>query len=350
MVNPELVKQFGEKLLGIYTGAMLTKLIDIGYQVGLFETARDGAATSRVLAERAGLKERYVREWLGAMVTSGIFVYDASTREYRLPAEHAALLTGNEHTNIAPMSRMINHFGSHLQRLVGCFRDGGGIAYSAYRPVFTQCMDDSWRRIYDNLLVTGFIGAVPGLTERLNSGISVLDIGCGTGHAMNILAREFPRSRFVGFDFAEDAVASAQAEAREMGLTNVSFKVVDVAALPAEPKFDLITAFDAIHDQRAPADVLRSVCQALATDGTFLMIELKFSSNVEENVNNPFAPMYYGFSLMHCMPVSLALDGEGLGTVWGEQTARKYLADAGFGQVTVLDSPRPQNAIFVARH
>lgn len=350
MPDPELVKQFGARLLGIYTGGVLTKLIDLGYQVGLFEAAKSGAATSHALAERAGLKERYVREWLGAMVTSGIFLYDPKSREYQLPEEHAALLTGNTHTNAAPTSRLINHFGSHLQRLVGCFRDGGGIAYAAYRPVFTQCMDDSWRRIYDNLLVTGFIGAVPGLTESLKSGINVLDIGCGTGHAMNILAREFPKSQFAGYDFAEDAIAQAREEAREMGLSNVSFEVVDVSALPADPKFDLITAFDAIHDQRAPAEVLRSACRALVPGGTFVMIEFKFSSHVEENVGNPFAPMFYGFSLMHCMPVSLALDGEGLGTVWGEQTARKYLANAGFGQVSVLDSPRPQNCIFVARH
>jgi hypothetical protein len=181
MSNPNLVKQFGTKLLGIYTGGILTKLIDLGYQVGLFEAARLGATTSQGLAKRAGLKERYVREWLAAMVTSGIFVYDAKTQEYRLPEEHATLLTGDAHTNTAPTSRMINHFGSHLQRLVGCFRDGGGISYSAYRPVFTQCMDDSWRRIYDNLLVTGFVGAVAGLPESLKSGISVLDIGCGTG-------------------------------------------------------------------------------------------------------------------------------------------------------------------------
>jgi ubiquinone/menaquinone biosynthesis C-methylase UbiE len=350
MANPDLVKQFGAKLLGIYTGGILTKLIDLGYQVGLFEAAKAGAATSQELAERAALKERYVREWLAAMVTSGIFEYDSTARKYRLPEEHAALLTGNAHTNSAPTSRMINHFGSHLQRLVGCFRDGGGIEYSAYRPVFTQCMDDSWRRIYDNLLVTGFVAAVPGLTDALKSGVRTLDIGCGTGHAINVLAREFPQSRFSGYDFAEDAIARARKEAQEMNLKNVSFEVVDVAALPPEPKFDVITAFDAIHDQRAPAEVLRSACRALAPGGTFVMIEFKFSSKVEENVSNPFAPMYYGFSLMHCMPVSLALDGEGLGTVWGEQTARQYLANAGFGQVSMVDAPRPQNCIFVAKH
>ena len=153
-----------------------------------------------------------------------------------------------------------------------------------------------------------------------------MDIGCGTGHAMNVLAREFPKSTFVGYDIAEDAIAGARKEAKSFGLANVSFEVADVAALPSDPKFDLITAFDAIHDQRAPDAVLKGACRALAREGTFLMIEFKFSSRLEENISNPFAPMYYGFSLMHCMPVSLALDGQGLGTVWGEQLARRRIA------------------------
>lgn len=350
MTNPDLVKQFGAKLLGIYTGGVLTKLIDIGYQTGLFEASKSGAATSEELADRAGLKERYVREWLGAMTSSGIYTYEPETRKYKLPEEHAVLLTGDGPTNLTPMSRIVNHFGTHLQRLVACFREGGGIPYSAYRPVFTQCMDDAWRRIYDHQLITGFIPAVPGLDEALRSGIRVLDIGCGSGHAINVLAREFPRSTFVGYDIAEDAIASARAEATKFALKNASFGVVDVASLPTEEKFDLITAFDAIHDQKAPATVLRSVCRALASSGSFMMIEFKFSSRLEDNVKNPFAPMYYGISLMHCMPVSLAVEGEGLGTVWGEQVARQYLADAGFGNVVVLDAPRPQNCIFVARH
>jgi ubiquinone/menaquinone biosynthesis C-methylase UbiE len=347
MSNPEAVKQFGAKLVGIYTGAVL--LIDIGYQVGLFDAAKAGPATSEGLAERAQLKERYVREWLGAMTAGGIFTYDAATRTYTLPEEHAMMLTGDGPMNVTPMSRMVNHLGSHVPGLVRCFRAGGGIAYSAYRPVFTQCMDDVWRRIYDQQLVSGFVPAVEGLAERLRAGIRVLDIGCGTGHAINILAREFPRSTFVGYDIGDDAIAAARAEAAAMKLPNASFEIIDVADLPPEPKFDLITAFDAIHDQKAPDAVLRGVRRVLAPGGAFMMIEFKFSSRLEENLANPFAPMYYGISLMHCMPVSLALDGQGLGTVWGEQLAREYLAAAGFGQVVKLDSPRPQNCIFVAR-
>jgi 2-polyprenyl-3-methyl-5-hydroxy-6-metoxy-1,4-benzoquinol methylase len=211
-------------------------------------------------------------------------------------------------------------------------------------------MDDVWRRIYDEVLIPGFIGGVAGLADSLRQGISVLDVGCGSGHAMNVLAREFSRSRFVGYDIGEDAIDAAQAEALAMGLTNSSFEVKDVARLPAEPKFDLVTAFDAIHDQKDPDAVLRGISRALAKDGTFLLVDFKFSSNVEDNVGNPYAPLYYGTSLMHCMPVSLAEGGKGLGTVWGEQLARRMLGEAGFTQVRVLDTPRPQNYMFVCKH
>lgn len=350
MVEQDRAKEFRAKLLGIFTGGVLTKLIDIGYQTGLFEASKGGPATSEELSERASLRERYVREWLGAMASSGIYAYDPDTQRYTLPEEHAVALTGESASNLCPNSRMINHFGTHLPQLVRCFRAGGGIPYAAYRPVFTQCMDDMWRRIFDQHLVGAFIGAVPGVSEALQQGIRVLDIGCGTGHAMNILARDFPRSTFLGYDIAEDAIATAEAEAKGMGLTNSTFATMDVAHLPGGGKFDLITAFDAIHDQVAPDAVLDGVSKAMTPRGTFLMIDFKFSSRVEENIGNPFAPLYYGISLMHCMPVSLALGGAGLGTVWGEQTARRMLQEAGFGSVEILDTPRPQNCIYVCRH
>ena len=350
MPDPDLAKQFAGKMLNIYTGAVLTKLIDIGYQTGLFEASKVGAASSEELSERAGLNERYVREWLGGMTTGGIYHYDPATQRYTLPDEHAMALTGSSASNLCPTSGLINHFGTHLPALLRCFRSGGGVPYSAYRPVFTRCMDDSWRRIFDQHLVPGFIGAVPGLTESLKRGIRVLDVGCGTGHAMNLLAREFPASTFTGYDIAEDAIASANAEAKEMELGNSVFQIADVAKLPSTPQFDLITAFDAIHDQVAPDAVLRGVSGALAPGGTFLMIDFKFSSRVEENVGNPFAALHYGFSLMHCMPVSLAHGGAGLGTVWGQQLAKRMLAEAGFGSIEILDTPRPQNCSYVCRH
>jgi len=342
-------QDFARKLLGIYTGGVLTKLIDIGQQTGLFETAAQGPGTSQELAERAGLNERYVREWLGAMVTGGIFTYDARKRVYALPPEHAQSLTGAAARNISPMSGVIDHFGKHLPKLVKCFREGGGVPYSDYRPEFTCHMDATWRRIYDEQLIGGFLGRVEGLQQRLAAGIRVLDIGCGSGHALNVMAREYPKSSFVGYDIAEDAIADAIAESGRMGLANTRFEVLDVAKLPAAPRFDLITAFDAIHDQLDPATVLRRIGDALAEGGDFLMIDFKFASSVEGNIGNAFAPLYYGISLMHCMTVSLAYGGAGLGAVWGIEKAKAMLAEAGFRHVEVLDSPRPQNCIYVCR-
>jgi SAM-dependent methyltransferase len=163
------------------------------------------------------------------------------------------------------------------------------------------------------------------------------------------MAREFPRSRFVGYDLAEDAIADGRAEASGMGLANVRFDVLDVAKLSGSPRFALVTAFDAIHDQLDPAAVLARVNATLSDDGTFLMIDFKFASDVAGNIGKPFAPLYYGISLTHCMTVSLAYGGAGLGAVWGIEKAKAMLAEAGFGRVEVLDSPRPQNCIYVCR-
>lgn len=342
-------KLFAGKMLGIYTRAVLTAMVDIGYQTGLFEASRDGPATAGELARRAGLQERYVREWLGAMVTGGLYTFDPESSCYALPADHAAALTGSGSRNLAPLGRIIDQFGKQIPALVECFRAGGGDPYSAFRPDFTCAMDDTWRRVFDEQLIDGFIGAIAGLPAALERGIRVLDVGCGTGHAINLLARAYPRSSFRGFDIAEDAIDAARSEALLLGVSNTSFDVADAAEVIAEPGFDLILAFDAIHDQRAPDLVLGRIHDALKPDGLFLMIEFKFDSRLERNVKNPFAAMYYGISCMHCMTVSLAAGGPGLGAVWGEQTARRMLAEARFRRVEVLDSPRPQNCIFVCQ-
>jgi SAM-dependent methyltransferase len=342
-------REFGAALIDTYSGAVLTYLIAVGHETGLFEAAARARGSSAELAERTQLNERYVREWLGAMTTGGVFTYDAETGTYELPVEHAARLTGHAAGNAAPMSRSLIHFATLLPRLIECFRHGGGISYDEFRPEFTDRMDDLWRRIYDEQLLDGFIAPVTGLTDRLDAGIAVADIGCGSGHAVNLLASAYPASRFVGYDIATDAIAIATAEAEAMGLSNSRFEVLDVNRLPHRPALDLITAFDAVHDQVDPATVLKNVRKRLADDGVFLMVDFKFSSKLEENLDNPFAPLYYGISTMHCLTVSLAEGGAGLGTIWGIQTARRMLAEAGFSKIEVLDSPRPQNCIYVCR-
>jgi 2-polyprenyl-3-methyl-5-hydroxy-6-metoxy-1,4-benzoquinol methylase len=281
------------------------------------------------------------------MATGGVVEYDAASKSFTLPPEHALCLTGRSSRNLAAASQNLPMLSKRLPRIVECFRAGGGVSYSEYRPDFTEAMDASWRLLYDGLLIKGFLPAAKGLPERLKSGIRVADVGCGTGHAVNLMAREYPASTFVGYDLGEDAIAKARAEARELGLGNAAFEVLDVTRLHAEPAFDLITSFDAIHDQRDPATVLRRIADAIAPGGVYLMVEPKASSKLEENIGNPFAPYIYGMSVLHCMTVSLAAGGAGLGTAWGEQTARRMLGEAGFASVEVVDAPGPQNSIYI---
>ena len=250
---------------------------------------------------------------------------------------------------MAPASQMLTMLAARLPRVTECFRTGGGVPYSEYRPDFTEAQDVSWRLLYDGLLIKGFLPVVKGLPDRLAAGIRVADVGCGTGHAINVMASAYPRSTFVGYDWGEEAVARARDEARRMGLANARFEALDVTQMPPEPTFDLITTFDAIHDQRDPLTVLRRIAGALAPDGIYLMVEPKASSNLEDNIGNPFVPYMYAMSVLHCMTVSLAEGGVGFGTAWGEQAARRLLAEAGFGTVEVFDAPGPQNSIYVCR-
>lgn len=343
------VQEFARKLFGHYTSGMVTLMVDIGHKTGLFEAVAKGAGTSQRIAERAGLDERYVREWLGAMATSGIMHYDPTSRTFLLPPEHAVVLTGTSSRNLAANSQALAMLAKRLGKVAECFKRGGGVPYADFRPDFTEYMDASWRLLYDGLLIKGFLPLARGLPERLAAGIRVADFGCGTGHAINLMAREYPRSDFVGHDIAKDAIARARDEAQAMGLSNARFEVADVTRLPSDAKFDLVTSFDAVHDQRDPAAVLRSAAAALAPDGTYFMVEPKASSNLEENLGNPFAPWIYGISVLHCMTVSMAEGGTGLGTAWGEQTARRFLAEAGFRSVEVVDAPGPQNSIYICR-
>ena len=347
--DPDRTRAFGARLLDLLTGNVLTMLIGIGHRTGLFEAAAQGPATSEELAARAGLHERYVREWLGAMVTGGILDHDPADARYTLPPEHAAMLTGATARNVGPVAGSLRTLSAVLPQVERCFTTGGGVPIAEYAAASDGGLGESWRHVYDEHLVDGFLGRVPGLIERLRAGATVLDLGCGTGHAVNLMARAFPASTFTGLDIAAAAIESAEAERAAMGLPNAGFTVADAAELGTERHYDVITAFDAVHDQAAPETVLRRVREALAPGGVFVMVDAKFASRLEDNIGNPYAPMSYGISLLFCVPTTLATGGSGLGAMWGQELAREMLADAGFDDVRVLDSPRPQNCIYVCR-
>jgi len=348
-IDEQHAAAFADQLFGFYTGGFVTFMIDLGVRTGLLDAIAEGPATSTELAARAGLQERYVREWLGAVVTAGIVGYDPATTTYTLPAEHAVCLTGDTELNLAPLSLLAGLLAKHIQPVATAFREGGGVPYAAYRPEFTDLMDALSRGTFDGVLVDGIVPLVTGLADRLHTGIDVADIGCGTGHSTNLLARAFPVSRFVGYDLAADAIDRGRAEARDYSLSNVAFEVLDVTKLPANPPLGAAFAFDAIHDQTDPASVLRAVFEALEPGGTFLMFDIRASSRLENNLGNPVAPWLYAVSTLHCMTVSLAEDGAGLGTAWGEELALEMLTEAGFVDLEVHEVPGdPLDSLYVA--
>jgi SAM-dependent methyltransferase len=349
-VDERAVEEFAGRLLQMYTGGTLTYLIEIGRRTGLFDAAAAGPATSQELAIRAGLTERYVREWLAAMASGGIVEYEPSTGHYWLPREHAVCLTGAGVANLAPLAYLTVVLAPHVPAVAAAFGSGGGVPYSAYLPELHDVMEALWGPIYDTLLVEEIVPLAPGLPQRLAAGARVADVACGTGRALMALAAAYPTATFVGFDLDGTAIERARARAAELSLTNVDFQTCDAAALAVAEPFDAIFVFNAIHDQAAPAAVLRHIHDALLPGGTFLMNEPRLSSDLADNLDNPMAPFVYAVSTLHCLTASLADGGAGLGTAWGEQTALRMLADAGFGEVAVHDAPGdPGNAVFVTR-
>jgi SAM-dependent methyltransferase len=342
------VEQFATELLSHYASGMLSLMVDLGHRAGLFTAAAEGPTTSEELAARARVHERYVREWLGAMVTGGIIRYDPSSATYTLPVEHGAVLTGGGATNLAGLAQINTHLGKHLHQVADSFRRGGGVPYSEFRPEFTDVMDAASRAMFDELLVEEWVPLVPGLGDTLRAGARVADIGCGTGHSTVVLATAFPASTFLGIDVSEEAIERANAEAGALGVTNARFEVADAARFQPSAAFDAVFSFDEIHDQVDPRAAVERIFEALRPGGVYVMVEPAASSHLEDNVGNPMAPWLYGVSTLHCLTVSLAHGGAGLGTAWGHQRARELLDDVGFDRIAVHDAPGdPLDAIFV---
>ena len=342
---------FGERMVATLNAGALALMTSIGHRTRLFDAMAGMApSTSREIATAAGLNERYVREWLGAMVTSQVVEYQPDPRTYRLPEEHAAFLTRDAAPdNVAAFLQYVPLLGSVEDGIVECFRSGGGVPYSAF-PRFQEVMaEDSGQTVVPALL-DHILPLVAGLPAALRRGIDVLDVGCGSGRALNVMAAEYPASRFTGFDLSDEATSAGRRQAEENGLTNLVFEARDVTKLDTPNAYDLITAFDAIHDQADPASVLAGISDALRDDGVFLMQDIAASSELQENLDHPAGTFLYAISVMHCMTVSLAAGGAGLGTMWGEEKARSMLAEAGMSSVEVKQLPHDMhNAYYIAR-
>jgi len=349
-LDPKRQAAFAERHMERLGGAAVLLMTSIGHRTGLFDAlSAAGPVTSAELAARAGLDERYVREWLGAMVSGGVVELDAQTRRYELPPEHAAWLTRWAPQNLATSAQWIAVLGAVESRIVDCFVHGGGVAYDEYER-FHEVMAEESAQSVVAALDEHILPLDPELVPRLTQGMDVLDVGCGSGRALLHMAKRYPSSRFLGVDLSGDALAAASREAARQGLDNLHFEVLDVGARELPRRFDLVTAFDAIHDQARPDLVLERIARALDPGGVFLMQEIRAETAHEHNTANPLAPFLYTISCMHCMSVSLSQGGMGLGAAWGRDLCAEYLERAGFRRIVRHELEHdPMNDYYIAR-
>ncbi|MGE0226792.1 MAG: class I SAM-dependent methyltransferase [Acetobacteraceae bacterium] len=325
-------------------------MISAGHRLGLFDLmAGQPAQTGQEIAQRGRLNERYLREWLAAMVTAGIMTYDPAARRYGLPEEHAACLTrGAALGNLAVYAQHVALLGKLEDTTLRLIETGGGTDYGAY-PCFHQLMAEDSEQTVTAGLFDHVLPLVPGIEQRLAAGIDVLDAGCGRGAALIAMARRYPQSRFVGYDLCGDAIEFAARAAEDAGLANLRFERRDMTGYVEPDRWDFVTSFDAVHDQKDPAALVRGLRASLRPGGVYLMQDIGGSAFLEKNADFPMATFLYAISLVHCTPVSIGQGGAGLGTMWGWETALRFLWEAGFSSVEKHLLPHdPMNVWFVS--
>lgn len=338
-IDTQKTENFAEKLLGTLNQGALSIMVSIGHRTGLFDVMSElPPSTSTEIAQAAGLSERYVREWLGAMLTGFVVEYNPDTKKYHLPQEHASFLTRKAAANnIGVFAQYIPLLGTVEDKVIDCFKNGGGVSYSEYERFQDVMSEDSNQSVVSSLLEV-ILPAIPGIVDRLEEGIEVVDLGCGRGNAINLMAKTFPKSNFLGYDLSEEAIDYAKAMAEKQALKNVSFEVRDLTdynITAQQNKFDFVTTFDAVHDQARPDNLLKGIYKSLKENGVYLMQDISASSEQHKNVDHPIGTLLYTISTMHCMTVSLAQGGMGLGTMWGREKALEMLREVGFTKVEI---------------
>jgi len=361
-MDQEKQAAFGSRLTDILNHGALNLALALGYQLKIFDVMADmdQPVSCADIAQAAGLHPRYVKEWLGIMCTGQIIDIQNSKRAeavYFLPPEHAALLIRKSsssnmgvYTQEIPLLTQIA-----MARVTQDFSRGEGIPYEAY-PEFQAFMAQLSHAKHRQVLISHFLPGVDqgALAARMEQGIRVCDLGCGQGIALHLMAQHFPASAFTGIDNDVSAIETAQSRAAELGLENITFLAKDAASVQDDPGFsqsyDYITAFDAIHDQSQPLEVLKAVRHMLAPGGMFSMVDIDAASDPAGNLDHPMGPFLYTVSLMHCMPVGLSENGMGLGMMWGRDQAVSLLTQAGFINIQVLEMEHdPFNVHYLCR-
>lgn len=349
-MDAEKMKALGTMTANYLGGALISGLAYIGDRLGLFKAmAGAGALSSEALAKKTGLNERYVREWLKGMAAAEYVDYDPPSDSYLMSEEAAALLADEEGPAFlgGAFQLMVPHLNL-IPRVMETFRDGGGIKFSELGDEIVDGIDRFHKPLFTYKIAQSYLAQVPGLKERLEAGIRVLDVGCGLGRSTVAIAKTYPNSRVAGLEPDPFSCDGARKFAAEAGLGNVEHLQLPIEKLPGEGKYDLVLALDCIHDMADPLGALKSIREVLADDGLFFWMEPIGSANPMEN-RDPPRRLRQAISPYHCMSVSLAYGGAGLGTLIGETGARELAREAGFSQFELLPIKDPGQQFFGAR-
>lgn len=352
-IDPAKVKAGGERIFGYLKGMGVSAMIYLGDTLGLYRAMNGaGPLTSTELASKTGLHERWVREWIRGQAASGLIDYRGEDR-FELSPEIALFLANEDSPKLA-----VGIFSDLPQRMAvveqlpESFRTGLGLPYDARGAEGARGIERVFGNWYRFTLVSQVLPKLEGMTDKLHAGAKAADIGCGAGLALVEMAKAFPQSQFHGYDISQHALARAEENKTRAGLKNLTFHDVKVDGLTADESFDFITTFDCIHDMTHPFEMIRTIRQALRSDGTWFIADIKSLPTFEENLEkNPMTSLLYAFSVMGCMSSALsAPGGAGLGTLgFNEAVARKVTAEAGFSRFTRHDFENPLNAYYEVR-
>lgn len=349
--DPGATMEFARRFMGDLSGAMTSLMTLLGTRLGLFRALAAGPASSAELAERTGLAERYVREWLWCMVSAGYAQPDSRTGQFTLPAAHAAVLAfEGSPVSLATASELIPPMVTMLDEVAAAFRTGAGIPGDRYPEELFRAMERMSATWLDTMLVDQWLPSVPGLAARLERGGKVADVGSGGGRAVIAMARQFRAAKFDGYDMQKLNVARAAAAAEAAGVADrVRFHTADAVTKLTAP-LDLVTMFDVLHDAPDPYRLLAAAYQALEpVNGLLLVLESNSARDPEDNAGPP-GTILYATSTLYCLPASMADGGPGLGTLGLPFDELHVQAGrAGFTTIEALPTGNPLNTLYLLR-
>jgi SAM-dependent methyltransferase len=341
------LEAFVERIVLDVGTAMRGGLVYIGDRLGIFKSLADaGHVTSAQLAERTGLNERYLREWLGSMATAEYVEHDAEADTYHLPPEHALPLSDEEFPFFTGgFLQMVVPTVAVAPQVAEAFKTGKGVTQDEYLPDMYEAIERGTAPWYKHQLVQNWIPELDGAQAKLEAGGTALDVGCGGGRAPITIAKAFPEAKVSGYDIHAGSIERARENAAAEGVADrVTFEVGGEADLPKD-SFDLVTTFDVVHDSVDPVGLMSGIRESLREDGSYLMLEMNASADVEEN-RNPLGKMLYNVSTLYCMTTSLAHDGAGIGACMGEEKARELAYAAGFSHFRKLPLEDPFSVLY----